>query len=190
MNHIQADASKLALTSLFATLGSPLKWPLASPLASPIADLASSAPAAMSAEASQPAALLSPELHRKLALEQVAMHAVKLAVARWTIGDSAPDAPPASTRSRWYAQAHGDFTAWLSAGGFAQPDPQPVFSDDGLLDGEQPMAATAEPCHARLPAHPPRRCPPAANENSGQGPLFSCPVGHPLRELRRNRNSL
>jgi hypothetical protein len=63
---------------------------------------------------------------KQLALEQLAMHAVRLALARWSgthVEAELARALPASNRSRWYAQTEGNFTAWLAAGGFAQPEP-------------------------------------------------------------------
>lgn len=112
MNHTQADASK---------------HPYTPPLAAALAGLS---PGIGAAAGIAPAPV---EVHRQLALQQVAIHAVNLAVARWTIGDSAPDVPPASTRSRWYAETHGNFTAWLSAGGFAQSDADLAYGEAALL---------------------------------------------------------
>ncbi|HEV7816639.1 MAG TPA: hypothetical protein VGP06_16265 [Janthinobacterium sp.] len=65
----------------------------------------------------------------RLAKEQSALHATRLALARWT---SAADyaelqmmriAPP-SIQSRWCAQTQQGFTAWLAGGGFAQAGSQ------------------------------------------------------------------
>jgi hypothetical protein len=58
--------------------------------------------------------------HQQLALQQSAMHCVQLAVARWRTGYAAFEAAPPSDQARWYAEAHGRFTDWLRAGGFAQ----------------------------------------------------------------------
>lgn len=69
---------------------------------------------------------------KQLALEQLAMHAVNLAVARWSgthVEAELARALPASNRSRWYAQREGNFTAWLAAGGFAQPEPAAPGTD-------------------------------------------------------------
>lgn len=69
---------------------------------------------------------------RQLALEQLAMHAVSLAVARWSKTDVEVElarALPPSNRSRWHAQTEGNFTAWLAAGGFAQSEPAPPGAD-------------------------------------------------------------
>lgn len=64
------------------------------------------------------------------AREQSAMHAVNLAVARWSNVDVEVEAElvralPSSSRSRWHAAAQDNFMAWLNAGGFAQPAPNP-----------------------------------------------------------------
>ncbi len=67
------------------------------------------------------------EAHSVLALEQSALYAAQLAIARW-INSSADAAlrtkPPAPTspRTAWYAQAQENFQEWLGRGGFAQYD--------------------------------------------------------------------
>jgi hypothetical protein len=64
-------------------------------------------------------------LRTQAATEQAALHSVKLAVARWTCADvefELASALPSSRRSRWHDAAQNDFMAWLSAGGFAQPE--------------------------------------------------------------------
>ena len=62
--------------------------------------------------------------HAFIALEQSALYAARLAIARW-INNSAdvmpvPDA--ALSKAAWYAQAHQDLQEWLGQGGFAQYD--------------------------------------------------------------------
>jgi hypothetical protein len=68
-------------------------------------------------------------LRLQSAREQSAMHAVNLAVARWSNVDGEVEtelvrALPSSSRSRWHAAAQDNFMAWLSAGGFAQQAPE------------------------------------------------------------------
>lgn len=68
-------------------------------------------------------------LRLQAAREQSAMHAVNLAVARWSNVDVEVEAElvralPSSSRSRWHAAAQDNFMAWLSAGGFAQQQPE------------------------------------------------------------------
>lgn len=106
---------------------------------------------------------LPKEAHLQIAMEQVAMHAVQLAVARWTTGYLPQEAIPASTQSRWYAEMHGNFTAWLSAGGFAQAEPEPIFSDTALQQEAQQQAlddaaTIAAPQHETAPPADGARC--------------------------------
>jgi hypothetical protein len=65
--------------------------------------------------------------HARIALEQSALYAARLAIARWINSSSdatratvmpAPELPQAS----WYAQAQQNFQEWLGRGGFAQYD--------------------------------------------------------------------
>lgn len=79
------------------------------------------------------------EAHVRLAVEQAAMHAARLALSRWTCGYRQCEAPfgqPLSAQSRWHAAAQNDFTVWLAGGGFAQPgadagaEPNGTVSDD------------------------------------------------------------
>ncbi|HEU4372660.1 MAG TPA: hypothetical protein VFS02_04175 [Telluria sp.] len=64
------------------------------------------------------------EAHSQLALEQSALYAAKLAIARWIRTSSeaaAPVAPAADlARAAWYAEAQRNFQEWLGRGGFAQ----------------------------------------------------------------------
>lgn len=64
------------------------------------------------------------EAHSQLALEQSALYAAKLAIARWINSSSAAAAPIAPTaglaRATWYAEAQSNFQEWLGRGGFAQ----------------------------------------------------------------------
>lgn len=66
------------------------------------------------------------EAHSQLALEQSALYAARLAIARWINTSSAAAAPiaPAADRTRatWYAEAQSNFQEWLGRGGFAQYD--------------------------------------------------------------------
>lgn len=68
-------------------------------------------------------------LRLQAAREQSAMHAVNLALARWSNVDVEVEAElvralPSSSRSRWHAAAQDNFMSWLSAGGFAQQPPE------------------------------------------------------------------
>lgn len=86
-------------------------------------------------------------LRLQSAQEQSAMHAVNLAVARWSNVDVGMEAElvralPSSSRSRWHAAAQDNFMAWLNAGGFAQPAPE--SNPSGALEA----AAEGEPCAA------------------------------------------
>jgi hypothetical protein len=65
------------------------------------------------------------EAHPQIALEQWALYAARLAIARWITSSSqaaAPiDAPAAHlARANWYAEAQRNFQEWLGIGGFAQ----------------------------------------------------------------------
>lgn len=58
-------------------------------------------------------------------LEQSAMYAAQLAIARWINSSSSAlrqaDMPgPEMFRARWHAQAQQDFEVWRGRGGFAQ----------------------------------------------------------------------
>ena len=70
----------------------------------------------------------------ELARQQSAMHCVRLAVQRWRTGALATEPVMPSSQERWFAEAHGRFTAWLTAGGFAQdgmetPEAPPVHAE-------------------------------------------------------------
>ena len=75
--------------------------------------------------------------HVQLAIEQAAMFAAQVAIARWSEGDLPPPALAPSSQARWYDQMHGHFTAWLRAGGFAQAEDEPLLSENALHDGMQ-----------------------------------------------------
>ena len=67
------------------------------------------------------------EAHSLIALEQSALYAARMAIARWinSSSDATPAAPlpdPTASRSAWYAQAQQNFQEWLGRGGFAQYD--------------------------------------------------------------------
>jgi hypothetical protein len=70
------------------------------------------------------------EAHSQIALEQSALYAAKLAIARWINTSSeatAPVAPaPALARASWYAEAQSNFQEWLGRGGFAQYEIAPA----------------------------------------------------------------
>ena len=64
------------------------------------------------------------QVHALIALEQSALYAARLAIARW-INNSAdvmpiPDA--ALLKAAWYARTQQNFQEWLGRGGFAQYD--------------------------------------------------------------------
>jgi hypothetical protein len=80
-------------------------------------------------------------LRLQSAQEQSAMHAVNLAVSRWSNVEVEAElvrALPSSSRSRWHAAAQDNFMAWLNAGGFAQQAPEASLAD------AQPAAADAQ----------------------------------------------
>lgn len=85
------------------------------------------------------------EAHSRVALEQSALFAARLAIARWA---NAAGAPPLA-QAGWYAQAQHDFQQWLGRGGFAQ------YADDCAdlaptmytLDGN-----TAHPAASDIPS--------------------------------------
>jgi hypothetical protein len=61
------------------------------------------------------------------AADYVAVFPTRLALARWMRGGDVPHVM-ASThnvpmRAAWYAQAQGQFQAWLEDGGFHRPEP-------------------------------------------------------------------
>lgn len=87
-------------------------------------------------------------LRLQSAQEQSAMHAVNLAVARWSNVEVEAElvrALPSSSRSRWHAAAQDNFMAWLSAGGFAQQQPESNLAGapDAAADG---VALTQSGC--------------------------------------------
>jgi hypothetical protein len=85
-------------------------------------------------------------LRVQAALEQSAMHAVNLAVARWSNNDvefELARALPSSSRSRWHANAQDNFMGWLSAGGFAQHS-EPDLCDASAIDDERAAPNTRE----------------------------------------------
>jgi len=64
------------------------------------------------------------QTHALVALEQSAMFAARLAIARWinNSSDVMPIPDAALSKAAWYAQAHQGFQEWLGHGGFAQYD--------------------------------------------------------------------
>jgi hypothetical protein len=93
------------------------------------------------------------EAHSLIALEQSALYAARLAIARWINTSSEAmasiDAPqPALARAAWYAQAQRNFQEWLGRGGFAQ-------YDIACAEHADPVSASAldsEPLPATRPA--------------------------------------
>jgi hypothetical protein len=64
--------------------------------------------------------------HSQSALEQAALYAAQLAIARWINASAQSPLPPAApaqlARAAWYAQAQQNLQEWLGHGGFAQYD--------------------------------------------------------------------
>jgi hypothetical protein len=61
------------------------------------------------------------EAHARAALEQSALFAARLAIARWINSSAATGATaPRMAQANWYAQAQQNFQQWLGRGGFAQ----------------------------------------------------------------------
>ena len=91
------------------------------------------------------------EAHSLIALEQSALYAARLAIARWINSSADPAMPvaapdPASPRATWYAQAQQNFQEWLGRGGFAQYDiacaaPAEAPAASALDSDVQPLAA-------------------------------------------------
>jgi hypothetical protein len=70
------------------------------------------------------------ETHAQAALEQSALYAARLAIARWISSSgnalAAADEPgPSMTQAAWFAEAQRNFQEWLARGGFAQYDVVP-----------------------------------------------------------------
>ena len=92
------------------------------------------------------------EAHSLIALEQSALYAARLAIARWinssadaALPVAAPD--PAASRATWYAQAQQNFQEWLGRGGFAQYDiPCDTPAASALNSEAQPLATPASTC--------------------------------------------
>lgn len=87
------------------------------------------------------------ESHSQLALEQSALYAARLAIARWINTSSAPAAAIAQaaglTRATWYAEAQSNFQEWLGRGGFAQYDIPTAELAEPLLSTSVDTAAPA-----------------------------------------------
>ena len=64
------------------------------------------------------------EAHALIALEQSALCAARLAIARWINNSSGvmPIRDAAQAKVDWYAQSQHNFQEWLERGGFAQYD--------------------------------------------------------------------
>lgn len=86
------------------------------------------------------------EAHSQIALEQSALYAAKLAIARWINSSSeatAPIAPAAAlARASWYAEAQSNFQEWLGRGGFAQYEIAPAELAEPPLSIAGAAAAT------------------------------------------------
>jgi hypothetical protein len=96
------------------------------------------------------------EAHSLMALEQSALYAARLAIARWinSSADVMPIPDAALPKAAWYAQTQQNFQEWLGRGGFAQYDGAcseqlaPVMADDSELANPAPDsgASTADSC--------------------------------------------
>ena len=64
------------------------------------------------------------QAHALIVLEQSALYAARVAIARWinNSSDVMPIPDAALSKAIWYAQAHQDLQEWLNDGGFAQYD--------------------------------------------------------------------
>ncbi|MDB5936710.1 MAG: hypothetical protein JWQ01_4054 [Massilia sp.] len=87
------------------------------------------------------------ETHSQAALEQSALYAAQLAIARWisssgTAAVSAHAPGPCMAQAAWYAQAQQNFQEWLARGGFAQYD---VLAATGCLTFVRDGEVTVEP---------------------------------------------
>ena len=66
------------------------------------------------------------DAHARIAIEQSAMHAARLAIARWRSGSvffpqrQVDAALRPSVQAAWYAQAQKNFQQWLECGGFSE----------------------------------------------------------------------
>jgi len=74
-----------------------------------------------------------------------ALFPAQMALARWMYGGDVPH-DFACTRSigraAWYAEAQGQFQAWLDAGGFHHPE---LDGTDSAIDDESPCCRPAPP---------------------------------------------
>ena len=73
---------------------------------------------------SAPLAGTTHDVHMQLATEQSAMHGARLALARWTSGNTCIELQlekvlRPTRQSRWHEQAQTNFITWLELGGFA-----------------------------------------------------------------------
>lgn len=75
------------------------------------------------------------EAHSLIALEQSALYAARLAIARWSSSTTPPAPAPDLGRAAWYAQAQQNFQEWLGRGGFAQYDIPCAEAADAQLAG-------------------------------------------------------
>jgi hypothetical protein len=96
------------------------------------------------------------EAHSQLALEQAALNAARLAIARWINNSSAAAAPiaPAAdlAQATWYAEAQNNFQEWLGRGGFAQYDIGSAELAEPVLWTPAPLAATPAAADDSRPA--------------------------------------
>lgn len=91
------------------------------------------------------------EAHSLIALEQSALYAARVAIARWSASSCAAvasieAAAPSLKQAPWYAQAQENFQQWLARGGFAQYD---VAAPAACLS----CVADGDACVTPLPGH-------------------------------------
>lgn len=102
------------------------------------------------------------EAHTLIALEQAALDAARLAIARWSNSSSDPALLAAamlestSSKAIWYAQAQQNFQEWLGRGGFAQYD-LPSAEPGGATLATDQDAGTTKPL-ASSAARPTKIC--------------------------------
>ncbi|PLY47487.1 hypothetical protein CSZ94_02105 [Janthinobacterium sp. ROICE36] len=104
------------------------------------------------------------DMRKRIAVEQAAMHKVRLGVARWRNAPAPQDAdaPPAPSRqTRWHAEAQCHFMCWLEQGGFAQADADAAVDKESAPammdtppDSRNSSTATAPARQAAIPPLP------------------------------------
>lgn len=98
------------------------------------------------------------QMRTRIAIEQGAMHHVRLSVARWR-GDLAASKPEhancpamAPSQSAWHAAAQRHFLCWLAAGGFAQTSEEAQWPDPASQATASHGATDTKAPEQKLPA--------------------------------------